>query len=220
MPFAVEQIPRIGLARAQPQGIQDDRTVFCRMDPTQIDRQPVVDEEVHVVVAREIEDLAGLVVEGAVHLHAETEIVLPPVVRPIFHVERIRVPVRECREGVDREEIRTAVRVEAVRIHVHGKVDAGGGAMCVSGVGGEPVVGHPRGVAGIAPDIDQMRGQWFPVGSQGVLDVPGSRAPSVVLPWIVEAGIGVVEITDDGGQLHGLGQCRCGHGHEGKQDRS
>ena len=77
VPLGEEEVQAIGLAVFQAQAVEIHVLGVRRMHAAQVDNKPVVDEDPHVVIAAEFEDLGrtGVVGERRVQLEREVKIV-------------------------------------------------------------------------------------------------------------------------------------------------
>ena len=202
VPFAEEEVPRIGLSGDESdlrgQGVQSDGRGEFHVRAAQVDHELVVDEHPHVVVAAEGERLTGRVDELRVRFQAEAEIVEfsiflggIPDVRGLG--DQVVVGILE---GVDGEVGRVVVGIGigALRGQGQGNVDAGRGVDPGDVV--EPIremeeaLGSRRALHGGA------------VGSKGGLDETGPQSGSDDVRGGLEVGAGrAVEVADGGGEV-------------------
>ena len=75
----VKHVELVGLADGKSEGVQIDRPLHLRVNTTEVNGEPAVDEDPHVVVAAEAERLDARVCEIDVVLGREEEVVKPAV---------------------------------------------------------------------------------------------------------------------------------------------
>lgn len=102
MAFGKEKIEVVGVADGQSKRIEAHRLAHRPVNATEVDNQPMIDEDPHIVIAGKAERLAGLIRESRMELTREREVVRLP-----FVAEQLIV---------DRKEIRIVVGVDAAPI--------------------------------------------------------------------------------------------------------
>ena len=172
LPLRVEDVEHVARADGQVERIKVDGAADTRMDAAEVDDEPAVDKDPHIVVSVEAERLAATIDEVDVDLGCEEEVVHAAVVG---QVELVEAEAIEREVGVGREGRDVGRRVEfecdrRIVAHVHAR------HVGIPRVERRrAVVDHDRGAVPSPREAAMAHGA--PVRPERWLDEVGGRVP-------------------------------------------